>query len=168
MKRRSKVSGHRFKTRRQKASKLKHSGASEQATRVPSSLTNDERDITRLSRELKQAREQQAATSDVLRVISSSRGDLEPIFGAMLENAVRICNAKFGNIYRWDGDALMLVATYNTPVAWADARKRSPLLRFGPKNPVGHMINTKTTVHVVDAKVSEALYRTRPGDSCRH
>ena len=80
----------------------------------------------------------------------------------MLENAVRICDAKFGNIYRWDGDALMLVATYNTPAALAEARKRSPLLRFGSKNPVGRMINTKATVHVVDAAVSEAYIERDP------
>ena len=55
------------------------------------------------------------------RVISSSPGDLEPVFATMLENAVRICDAKFGNIYRWDGDALHLVAAHNTPPAFAEA-----------------------------------------------
>ena len=114
------------------------------------------------TRELSESLEQQTATSEVLQIISSSPGDLEPVFASMLENAVRICDAKFGNIYRWDGDALMLVATYNTPAALAEARKRSPLLRFGSKNPVGRMINTKTTVHVVDAAVSEAYIERDP------
>ena len=67
--------------------------------------------------------EQQTATSEVLQVISSSPGDLEPVFAAMLEKAVRICDAKFGNIYRWDGEAAHLVAAHNTPPAFAEYRK---------------------------------------------
>ena len=56
-------------------------------------------------------------------VISGSPGDLQPVFAAMLENAVRICDAKFGNIYRWDGEALHLVAAHNTPPAFVEARR---------------------------------------------
>ena len=80
----------------------------------------------RLLNELRQSLDQQTAASDVLQVISASAGDLEPIFATMLEKAVRICDATFGNIYRFDGDALHLVATHNTPSAFAEERKRSP------------------------------------------
>ena len=72
----------------------------------------------RLLSELRESLQEQTATSEVLQVISSSPGDLQPVFAAMLEKAVRICDATFGNIYRWDGDALQLVATHNTPPAW--------------------------------------------------
>ncbi len=103
----------------------------------------------RLLSELKQSLQEQTATSEVLRVISSSPGDLDPVFETMLENAVRICHADFGNIYRWDGDALHLVATRNTPPAFAEARRRSPF-RPTASDPVGRMIAAKTTIHVSD------------------
>ena len=69
----------------------------------------------RLLGELRESLQEQTATSEVLQVISSSPGDLEPVFASMLEKAVHICDANFGNIYRWDGDALHLVASHNTP-----------------------------------------------------
>ena len=108
------------------------------------------------TRELTESLEQQTATSEVLKVISSSPGDLEPVFATMLENAVRICDAKFGNIHRWDGDALHLMATHNTPPAFAEYRGRSPW-RPNPTNVVGRMIATKTVVHVADL-AAEAAY----------
>ena len=113
---------------------------------------------TRLLNELRQrttdlseSLEQQTATSEVLQIISSSPGDLEPVFATMLENAVRICDANFGNIYRWDGDALHLVATRNTPPAFAEARRYSLANRPSPKTVTGRMLATKEVVHVVDA-----------------
>jgi hypothetical protein len=85
----------------------------------------EEHDVTRLTRERDEALEQQTAISEVLRVISASPGELEPVFQAMLERAVRICGAKFGNIYRWDGEALHILASHNTPPAFAEAVRRS-------------------------------------------
>src|SRR5262252_6560579 len=69
----------------------------------------------RLFDELNEALEQQTATSEVLRVISSSPGELEPVFQAMLENAVRICEAKFGTMYRYEGDMFHPIAVLNPP-----------------------------------------------------
>ena len=57
----------------------------------------------------------------------------------MLEKAVRICDASFGNIYRWDGEAFRLFATHNTPSAFAEARKRSPVIRPNPKTLLGQL-----------------------------
>ena len=117
----------------------------------------------RLFNETKEALEQQTATSEVLQVISSSPGDLQPVFDAMLENAVRICDAKFGNIYRWDGDALQLVATHNTPPAFAEARRRSHP-RLGLKTPIGRMVATKTVSHVADLAADQGyIEQSVPG-----
>ena len=104
---------------------------------------------TRLLNELRQSLEQQTATAEVLRVISSSPGELEPVFEAMLQNAVHVCDAKFGNIYRWDGDSLHLLATHNTPRAFAEARRNLPF-RPGPDTPTGRMVATKSVTHVAD------------------
>ena len=66
----------------------------------------------------------------------------------MLENAVRICDAKFGNIYRWDGEGLHLLASHNTPPALVEARRHAPL-RPGTNDPIGRMITTKTAIHTL-------------------
>ncbi len=108
-------------------------------------------DLTERTADLTEALEQQTATSEVLQVISSSPGDLEPVFASMLEKAVRICDAAFGNIYRWDGDALHLVATRNTPPAFAEARRYSLFKRPGPKTVTGRMLASQAVVHVADA-----------------
>ena len=107
------------------------------------------------TRELSESLEQQTATSEVLQVISSSPGDLQPVFTTMLEKAVHICDAKFGYIYRWDGDAFDLFATYNVPPAFAERRG----LRIRPKRgmPFDRMLATKTTVHVADL-AAEPIY----------
>ena len=112
--------------------------------------------------ELRGALERQTATSDVLQVISSSPGDLEPVFTAMLENAVRICDATFGNIYRAEGDGLRIVATHNTPPVFAEARRTTPFFTPGPKNPVRHMMTTKTVIHVDDVAATEAYADREP------
>jgi GAF domain-containing protein len=101
------------------------------------------------TRELRESLEQQTATSDVLKIISSSPGDLEPVFTTMLENAARICEAKFGNVYLWDGDAFRLVAAHNTPPAFAESRKRGPF-RPNPGHPFGALVETKQVFHITD------------------
>ena len=106
-------------------------------------------ELRQRTEDLSESLEQQTATSEVLQVISSSSGDLEPVFAAMLENAVQICDAAFGNIYRWHDGALHLVAGHNTPPALAEARRRSPT--YPAQNPlIGRMLATKTAIHLTD------------------
>src|SRR5262249_54221849 len=107
-------------------------------------------DLTERSADLTEALEQQTATSEVLQVISGSPGDLQSLFQAMLEKAVRICDAKFGSILRWDNEAAHLVATHNAPPAFAEARRPSQN-PANPKTSFGRMIATKAVIHVADA-----------------
>ena len=110
--------------------------------------------------DLSESLEQQTATSDVLKVISSSPGDLQPVFSAMLESAARLCDASFGNIFRWEDDALRLVATYNTPAAFVEARSQVPLRR-NQNNPIGEMLAAKTVLHVDDLAADERYTKRR-------
>jgi class 3 adenylate cyclase/putative methionine-R-sulfoxide reductase with GAF domain len=107
-------------------------------------------DLTERTADLTEALEQQTATSEVLEAISRSPGGLEPVFQAMLEKAVRICDAKFGSILRWDNEAAHLVATHNAPPAFTEARRRSTN-PANPKTSFGRMVATKAVVHVADA-----------------
>jgi signal transduction histidine kinase len=117
---------------------------------------------TRLLNELRQSLEQQTATADVLRVISSSPGDLEPVFEAMLENATRICDAKFGTLFRYDGEFFHRVAGIGTPAALVKFQeKRGP---FKPETSIrlGRLLRTKSVDHVVDE-----LSEPEPGPSAK-
>ena len=119
---------------------------------------------TRLLNELRQrtddlteSLEQQTATSEVLRVISSSPGELEPVFQAMLENARRICEAEFGVLYRCEGDALRAVAMHGAPQAFVEERRRNPLIRPPPQTTLGRVMATKQPVQIADI-VNEPHY----------
>jgi GAF domain-containing protein len=97
---------------------------------------------------LAEALEQQTATSEVLRIISSSPGELEPVFQAMLGNAVRICEAKFGTLYLCEGDGLRAVAMHNAPPAYAEAR--AAVVRPPPDSSLGRAAKTKQAAQVSD------------------
>jgi hypothetical protein len=113
-----------------------------------------------LEKKLAEALEQQAATSEVLGVISSSPGELQPVFDAMLANATRLCGAKFGNLNLYDGGEFCHVAHHNVPPAFAEARPH----RFRPHPASGHaeVVKTKLAVHIEDVR---AMPPYREGDS---
>src|SRR4051812_9831437 len=113
------------------------------------------------TRELTESLEQQTATSEVLGVISSSPGGLAPGFHAMLENAVRICGAKFGTMYLREGDAFCMVAPHNAPPAYLEAR-RGELLRPPPDSPFGRAALTKQAVQVADVTKTQPYIEGHP------
>jgi GAF domain-containing protein len=122
---------------------------------------------TRLLNELRQrtddlteSLEQQTATSEVLRVISRSPGELAPVFKAMLENATRICQASYGVLFLREGTGFRTAATHNVPAAFADERQRNALIEPVPIDPLARLTETKQRVHISDAR-TEAAYKKR-------
>src|SRR5262249_20211070 len=107
---------------------------------------------TRLLNELRESLAQQTATADVLQVISSSPGELKPVFEALLENATRICEAKFGSMYLYEGDAFRFVAQPNAPLPFVEARTRDPIVRPPPDTPLGRVGTTKQVSHIADIR----------------
>jgi GAF domain-containing protein len=122
---------------------------------------------TRLLNELRQrtddlteSLEQQTATSEVLRVISSSPGELEPVFNAMLENATRICGASFGNLDLREGEVFRLAAMYNAPSAFAERRRAAPVLQVNPRGALGRVIAEKRFVQI-ENMAEHSLYKEK-------
>jgi two-component system NtrC family sensor kinase len=105
--------------------------------------------------DLSEALEQQTATAEVLKVISSSPGALEPVFQAMLENATRICEASFGNLLLYENGLLRRVALHNTPTSYTEFNQRNPLLDPQKVPSLGRLVQTKRAVQVADVAVAE-------------
>jgi signal transduction histidine kinase len=116
---------------------------------------------TRLLKELRESLQQQTATADVLKVISSSPGDLKPVFEAILENATRICEAKFGILDLSEGDAFRIVALHGAPPAYAEVRRREPVIHPGPGTSFYRAASTRQPVHIADIR-AEPGYTNDP------
>jgi GAF domain-containing protein len=113
------------------------------------------------TRELSDALEQQTATSEVLSVIASSPGELEPIFYAMLANAVRICEAKFGNLLLCEANGFRFVAMHGAPAAYREQFQRATI-RPGAKTPLARATQTKQVAHVADITKEPAYIERDP------
>jgi signal transduction histidine kinase len=120
-----------------------------------------ERRLAQALRELDEAREQQTATSEVLRVISSSPGELAPVFQTMLENATRICEAKFGVMWLCEEGGFRSVALHG-PAAHVEERSREPLIYPGPELPLGRVARTRQMVHIADIRTEQAYIDRLP------
>src|SRR5215470_669056 len=119
------------------------------------------RQLAEARRQAAEALEQQTATSEVLQVISSSSGELQPVFNAMLANATRICDAKFGTLYLRDGDAFRAASLHNAPPAFAEDRQRG-LVRPGPGTALGRVLRTKQVVCIADVTMEPAYIEGDP------
>jgi signal transduction histidine kinase len=126
--------------------------------RKPSIIANVRAELRRSIKELDEARQQQAAMSEVLSVISASTGDLRSIFDKVLENATRLCGARFGSLLLVENESLRQAALYNPPAAFALARAES-LLQPDPESPLTTAIRTRQVVHVDDIRRSSAYLR---------
>ena len=104
------------------------------------------------NRELRELQEQQAATSKVLEIVSSSRGDLAPVFRVVLENAVRFCGAKFGNLWLRDGDFFRIGAMHGAPPEYVELHRREPLTRAVPGTALARAAMTRKAVQIADVR----------------
>ena len=109
--------------------------------------------------ELTEALEQQTATSEVLQVISNSPGELEPVFNTLLENATRVCNAKFGTMLIREGGAFRHVTDHNVPSDFADVMRRDPIFQAAADSPLDRVVRTKQAVHIPDLREDPAYIR---------
>jgi hypothetical protein len=130
MRQRDKAGGKAAKTQRPKTSK--HLNAPKAARHSSSLAAGKETNVEQLIRELAEAREREAATAEVLKIISSSPDKLEPVFDAMLEKAMRVCGATFGHLATYDGARFLTVAIRGVPAPFAEFRRKNPPLGRAP------------------------------------
>jgi class 3 adenylate cyclase/transcriptional regulator with GAF, ATPase, and Fis domain len=146
-----------MKRRRQKTMRVKRHEAPAAARRrrfsaadLQKQLDQRTRELAEMQEDLAEALERQAANSEVLRVISSSSGELEPVFKTILENAVRVCGAKFGNLWLRDGDNFRSASTHGAPSAYRDFLRREPVVRAYTQLTMGQVVQSKQVVQVPD------------------
>jgi len=141
--------------RRLRARKARPKGA---AAKAPAGRSRETR--AELERKLKEAADQQAATSEVLQVISSSPGDLQPVFQSMLQSAVELCWAKFGALYLCEGDGFRAVAIHNAPPAFAE--ESAKVAHPHKDTAIGRAAATKKAAQIVDIKKSRGYADRHP------
>ena len=162
MRRRDKTGGKGAKTQRPKA--LKRRSAPKTARHCNSGATAQEPNVARLTRERDEALEQLAAASEVLKVVSSSPGELQPVFETILENATRICEAKFANLFLYETNSFRIAAQLNAPPAYAERWRRQPTLTVSdnPQNPLTRLVASKNVVAITDLMAEQGYIDRDP------
>jgi signal transduction histidine kinase len=153
-----------------RARKLRSTGtkAKVRVSNRPNSLSELKKQLEARTRELAEVRghlsealEQQTATSEVLRAITGSPGDLKPVFEAILTNARRLCEAKFGHLLIYDGERFRVAAVHAAPSILTDFLNRGPF-PAGAATGLGRLASTKRVVHVADLKAEQAYLDRDP------
>ena len=161
MRQRDKAGGRAAKAQRPKT--LKRRNAPKTARHSGSLATDKETNIARLTRERDEALEQLTATSEVLRVISSSPGELEPVFQAMLANAVRLCEASFGAMWLREGDDFHNAAFHGAlPEAYTGQWRRGMVIPAGGDTPMARVAQSRKPVQVADLRKDRAYLDGHP------
>jgi class 3 adenylate cyclase len=157
MRRRTRAGGYPIKARRRNTATPKRRNAPK-ATRIRSSpIAVKETKVARLTRELQEAHAQQTATSDVLRVISSSPGDLQPVFESMLANAAKLCAAAYGTMWLCEGDGFRAAAIYgDLPAAFRQLRRSGTVFRPRPTAPLARAAATRQPVQIDDFRLDQS------------
>ena len=159
MRRRDKAGGKAAKTQRPKTLKRRNTP---KILQRGISLATEETNVEQLTRELAEAREREAATSEVLKVISSSPGDLQPVFDAILANATDLCGARFATLRLSEGDHFRTVSLYNAPAALVEHWRSTPLVRPHPESALGRTALTKQVVQIDDVRKGPAYSKRDP------
>ena len=154
MKKPSRAGGKPAKARPRSALRPKGRNAPKTVSNRRSAADDPESEVAQLKRELHEALEQQTATSEVLQVISSSPGDLHPVFEAILENATRICEAKFGNLWLRESDKFRIVAISGGSPEYCEYLFAEPLFVPDPQDAVTRVVSERKVVQIDD--ISEA------------
>ena len=157
MRRRSSAGGEPVKTRRRKAAPLKRGSVPKDARRRGSAAAGQNKNVALLTRERDEALEQQTATAEILRVISSSPGDLQPVFEAILQNATRICEATYGAMWLREGDGFRNTAFHGAlPEAYTGQWRSGMVIPRGPHAILARVARSRKPVHVADLRKDRA------------
>src|SRR5262245_10100408 len=152
--------GHLGRTQKSQAASEKKLKA--YACELEQKLEARTRELSEARGHLSEALEQQAATADVLKIISGSPGELQPIFDAILANATRLCDAKFASLFLSEGDQFRRVGLHNAPAAFAEYWSRTPLVRPSLDSALGRTALTHQVAHIEDVHTMPAYLARDP------
>ena len=156
----SKTGGKKIARQTRKVSSTKNRSAKLKRRAAPTAVRLKRSTLSALAKELKEARHQQAATSKVLEVISSSIGNVQPVFDKLLETATRVCGAQFGAMGLFDDGVYRRVALYNVPLAFDAAAPKK--WRPGPEGPIGRVLRTGQVLRLNDLRESSNYLARHP------